>query len=419
MNLAPVLDVNSNPVNPVIGIRSFGEDPSGVATHGAAYVAGLQSSGVAAVAKHFPGHGDTQEDSHYALPTLPHTRERLLEVELAPFAAAIEAGLDAVMTAHIALPEIEGRPNVPATVSQPVLTGLLREALGFEGVIVTDGLEMQAIIDTYGSGPAAVKAMLAGADMMLILWFPEKRREVYQALLAAVGDGTITEARLDASVRRILTLKVRRGLFDSPSPPLEEALAELGDGTMGREVADEIASRAVTLVRGAQGLTPISRERYRNIVVLSANRAFAQEMAARFPGARIVHTPAVPSVQRRQADVATTRRLAQNADLLVVGAMNGYQSEMVKALSNVSVPRIVVSMGSPYMLGEFPDVEAYLAAYSYQPPAGRAAARFLAGDLEAKGRLPVSLPGLYPLGHTAASEGAPAGQDADPAYAVP
>ncbi len=402
MNLAPVLDVNSNPVNPVIGIRSFGEDPARVSTHGAAYVEGLQSAGVAAVAKHFPGHGDTQDDSHYALPTLPHGKDRLLQIELAPFKAAIDSGLDAVMTAHIALPEIEGRPDVPATVSREVLTGLLREALEFDGVIITDGLEMQAIADTYGSGAAAVKAFLAGADMMLILWFPEKRQEVYRALLEAARDGTISAARLDQSVRRILSLKVRRGLFDRPPPPLPEALATLGDGEHGRGIADEIAARALTLIRGAPGLTPIDTGRYERIVVVSSNRAFSAEMSARFPNARMLHTPAVPSAQRRRGDLATAQRLARSADLLVLGVMNRHQVPIVRALGSADAPRIVVSMGSPYMLGDFPDVEAYLATYSYQAPSGRAAARFLAGDIAAQGRLPVSLPGLYPLGHTAA-----------------
>ncbi|MFW6369472.1 MAG: glycoside hydrolase family 3 C-terminal domain-containing protein, partial [Myxococcota bacterium] len=222
------------------------------------------------------------------------------------------------------------------------------------------------------------------------------------SLLEAVRDGTISRARLDRSLRRILSLKLRRGIIDNPPPPRDEALAMLGEGEEGREIADEIASRAVTLVRGSAGLTPIEASVHERIVVLSANRAFAAEMASHFPRARVVHTPAVPSAARHRNDLAATRRLAAGAELLVIGAMNGYQAEMVGALEATGVPTVVVSLGSPYMLSEFPDIDAYLVTYSYQPPAARAAARFLAGEIEASGRLPVSLPGLYPIGHTAA-----------------
>ncbi len=402
MNLAPVLDVNSNPANPVIGIRSFGEDPNLVGSQGGAYVEGLQSADVSAVAKHFPGHGDTGSDSHYAMPSLPHDRARLLSVELVPFQQAIDADLDAVMTAHIALPAVEGVRGVPATVSHRVLTGLLRETLGFEGIIITDGLEMKGIVDAYGSGPAAVLAILSGADMVLILWTKEKKEEVHRHLLAAVREGKISRERLDTSVRRILRAKIARGVIDRPPPSLEKALAELGTGRRGRRVAQEVADRALTLVRGKAGLTPIDRKKYRKIVLLSADGTLATELSRRLPGLSVVRTRSVPSRKRRQADVERTIALCRGADLLIVGALNRYQTDMLRQIRKAHrLPTVVVSLGSPYLLKEVRDVEAYLTTYSYRDTAGRAAARFLAGEIPAPGILPVSLPGLYPMGHTA------------------
>ncbi|HEY4221559.1 MAG TPA: beta-N-acetylhexosaminidase, partial [Myxococcota bacterium] len=202
MNLAPVLDVNSNPDNPVIGIRSFGEMPNAVAELGVAYVQGIQSEGVLAVAKHFPGHGDTSTDSHYQLPILPHDKQRLDEVELLPFSRAFSEGLDAIMTAHIALPALgdDGEKNLPATLNQRVLTGLLRNELGYDGLVITDGLEMQGIVARFGAGEAAVRAIVAGADVVMVLWYPEKKREVRESLLAAVQSGRIPKDRLDQAV---------------------------------------------------------------------------------------------------------------------------------------------------------------------------------------------------------------------------
>jgi len=402
MNLAPVLDVNVNPDNPVIGVRSFGEDPHLVARQGAAYVRGLASQGIVAVAKHFPGHGDTSRDSHYDLPSVPYGMKRLMSVELVPFKAAIDAGLDVVMTAHIALPKVEGRPHVPATVSHKVLTGILRDRLGFKGIILTDGLEMKGIVDAYGCGPAAVKAIQAGADMVLILWSPEKKEEVWRHLLAAVLDGRISMTRLDTSVRRILTVKMRRGLFDHHPPPVAEALHRIGHGWRGRSIAQEIADRGLTLVRGAPGLTPLDARSHPHIVVLSASRTFTYVFHHHFKGARVVQTPPIPSRERWARDTRRAVELGRHADVVVVAVVNDYQAIMAKVLvKRLETPVVVVSLGSPYFLRQFPHAAAYLCTYSYEVTAARAAANYLDGDGEAPGRLPVTLPGLYPIGHTA------------------
>ena len=391
MNLAPVLDVNSNPLNPVIGIRSFGEDPVLVGELGVAYIQGLQSQGVAAVAKHFPGHGDTDSDSHYALPVLSHDKRRLMDVELRPFARAFAEGLDAMMTAHIALPSLAEEPDLPSTVSKNVLTSLLRDELGYDGLVITDGLEMQGIVSKYGSGEAAVRAVLAGADMVMVLWYPEKKREVKDALLAAVKSGRIPPARLDEAVRRVLSTKAMRGLFARELLPLPEAKAQLASAH--RRVVDEIAKKAVTVVRGEGRLVPLPKGA--RIVAASAEPAFLAELARARPGTRTMGLPAAPTPQRTAADADKLVALAQGADVVVVGMMTADHAPIVKKLRAAlpSVPVVVVSFGSPYLLSAFPDVAGYVCAFGFRDDSERAAARVLSGKAKAAGRLPVTLPG--------------------------
>lgn len=201
MNLAPVLDVDSNPANPVIGSRSFGADPAHVAGCGVAYAAGLRAGGVAACGKHFPGHGDTNVDSHLDLPRLSHAMERLERVELVPFRAAARAGIDAIMTAHVLFEAID--PDVPATLSRTVVTGLLRERLGFDGLVITDDFEMQAIADRFEIGEAAVRAVEAGCDLVLVCHREDRQRRAIEALAQAVRTGRLTPERVDRSRKRL------------------------------------------------------------------------------------------------------------------------------------------------------------------------------------------------------------------------
>ncbi|KAF0814976.1 Beta-hexosaminidase [Andreprevotia sp. IGB-42] len=222
LNLAPDLDVNNNPLNPVIGVRAYGEDAPTAITYGIAAMRGMQAAGVGAVAKHFPGHGDTAADSHYALPVIPHGRARLDEVELAPFRAAIAAGVDAIMTAHVVFPAIEPDTSLPATISHAVLTGLLRDDLGFDGVVMTDCLEMAAIADGIGIAKGAVQSVLAGADIVLVSHLPERQHAAVEALLRAVESGAIPAVHLEHALRRIAVLKQRpavQGWRDMPQPP--------------------------------------------------------------------------------------------------------------------------------------------------------------------------------------------------------
>lgn len=391
MNLAPVLDVNSNPRNPVIGIRSFGGDAARVAEIGVGYVQGLTDAGVVAVAKHFPGHGDTDVDSHYGLPVLLHDRARLDEVELRPFARAFAEGLPAIMTAHIALPHIAEGKDVPATVSSNVLTGLLRDDLGYDGLVITDGLEMQGIVDRYGAGEAAVRAVVAGADMVMVLWFPEKKREVQQALLAAVTSGRLTEARLDQAVRRVLEAKARAGLFTRPAVDVKESKRQLAKND--RKSLRDVARRAITVVSDTRHTLPLSRGS--NIVVAAAQPAFLQGIA-QHTGAKTLTLSWAPTRERTQRDAAKLVELARDADVVVIGMQNADHGAIVRAVQRAlpGKPIVVVSFGSPYLIQGFPGVAAYVCAFGWRDDSARAAARVLTGQQKAEGRLPVTLAGL-------------------------
>lgn len=400
MNLAPVLDVNSNPKNPVIGVRSYGEKPSLVAELGSWYVRGQQEMGVVAVAKHFPGHGDTHSDSHFSMPAIDADLSRLEKVELAPFKRAMDAGLDAVMTAHIALPRIERDPNLPATLSPFILTRVLRKKLGFDGVVITDGLEMQGIVERYGSGRAAVEAIKAGADMPMILWTVKKKDEVYNSLLAAVKSGEISKKRLDRSVRRILNVKKRRGLFDRRLPGLDEVLKEGNRNPLHEKVAARIAREAVTLVRNHGDTLPLRKVRYRKVVVVAPPGAFARRLAKE-SHIQVITTPYIPNRSRRAQDVQRAVQALADADLVVFGVVNRYHVDIARRVmrERPDTPASVVSFASPYYLNALSEVEAYACTFSYQEAPQAAAAEAFLGNAPMTGRLPITIPGFYDYGH--------------------
>jgi beta-N-acetylhexosaminidase len=400
MNLAPVLDVNSNPANPVIGIRSYGERADLVAELGSWYVRGQQEMGVVAVAKHFPGHGDTTSDSHFSMPAIKADLSRLESVELWPFRRALAAGLDAIMTAHIALPKIAESPDVPATLSRNILTDILRRRLGFSGVVITDGLEMQGIVERYGSGRAAVLAILAGADMPMILWTPKKKEEVYEALLAAARSGEISAERLDQSVRRVLTVKARRGLFNRTLEPLSVVLESRNKNPVHDQVSQRIAREALTLVRNHGDVLPIRTVRYRHIAVVAPPGPFGA-LLAREPNVEVVSVPYVPSRERRREDVTRAVAAGAKADLLVIAVVNRYHVEMARQITAAlpHVPVALLSFASPYYLVSLPDVDSYLCTYSYLDMAQTSAAEAILGRVPMPGRLPISIPGFYPYGY--------------------
>jgi beta-N-acetylhexosaminidase len=400
MNLAPVLDVNSNPENPVIGIRSFGENASAVADLGVAYMQGIQSEGVLAVAKHFPGHGDTDADSHYHLPVVLHDKHRLDDVELLPFARAFSEGLDAIMTAHIALPALgdDGEKDLPATVNPRVLTSLLRDELGYDGLVMTDGLEMQGIVQRFGSGEAAVRAVLAGADMVMVLWYPEKKREVRDAILTAVQSGRIPSWRLDQAVRRVLVAKARRRVFERDERAIPEVIATMERNERDdRNVVQEIAGRAITIVKNEGATLPLKSKQ--KVVVASTEPLFANLLKKQLK-ARVVPLTMAPTRARVDEETRRVVDVGVDADVVVVAVQNLDHRALIER-AREQLPRakiVVVSFGSPYLASHLPSLDAYVCAFGWRDESERAAVEAMTSGVQPTGKLPVTLPDRSPSG---------------------
>jgi beta-N-acetylhexosaminidase len=401
MNLAPVLDVNSNPLNPVIGTRAFGGNPEVVVQMGLPAIETLRQQRIIATAKHFPGHGDTDVDSHHGLPTILHPLDRLWAVELAPFQAAIDAGVDVIMTAHVAVPAV-APPGVPATLSSDVLEGLLRDQMGFTGVIATDSLGMDALSEMYGTSQSAELAFRAGADLLMFGkdpgHTPDEARAAYAHVLGAVESGEIPMERVDASVRRILALKQRYGLLSWR--PADPAAAEANCGTVGhRDAARQVALDSITLLEN-DGVLPVAPDRSVMLVLPRRVLEFADALRARIPDLEVVVVDEDPNTGQVAATVA--RSIA--ADVVVVATWNaGWnpgQVDLVRALS--ARPLVVASLNSPYDLSAFQAEEvtppAYLCAYSDATPSLEALALVLTGEAAPRGRLPVDVGDAYPAG---------------------
>jgi beta-N-acetylhexosaminidase len=406
--LAPVADVNNNPENPIVNTRSYSESPEEVAAHVRAFIAGAHSVGpVLVTAKHFPGHGDVSVDTHMELAVSAADRQRLEQVELPPFRAAIASGVDAVMTAHVAVPALD-RPDVPATLSASIVTGLLRKELEFRGLIATDALDMSAITTHWTAGEAAFKAIAAGVDVLLL---PANPQEAVAALVNAVRRGRISRARLDASVTRVLAAKVRVGLARRRLVNLEAMLDNL-DTPEEIERAQQIAERAVTLVRNERGLVPIAPASSVSFFALtesataSEGRVLAAEIRKRMPNARI--TVFDPSAC--EADLTQALAGAKTPDAIVVAAfasvaayrgnlaLGGAFPAFLNGLIETGKPVVLIALGNPYLLASFPGVRAYLTTYSTVQSSEIAAAKALFGEIPITGRLPVTIPGLAKYG---------------------
>jgi beta-N-acetylhexosaminidase len=394
MNLAPVVDVNTNPLNPVIGVRSFGSDAGAVSALGVATIQGLQGHSVSAVAKHFPGHGDTAVDSHRDLPVVGHSRERLQSLELVPFQAAMQAGVDGIMTAHLYLPAMEPRPNVPATLSKAVLTGLLRQQLRFQGLILTDALDMDAIKNDRSAAEAAVQAFEAGADMLLIAGITPEDRAILgdgpPALLAAVRSGRVSETRLDESVVRILEAKLRRGIVSGLVAARAVPDRSELNSPAHRALALEVARKAVTLQRDQAGLLPLGRARKVLVVVPDApTRSLAEddELASSLLGAVRQFAPGAQGAPARDAVTA-----ARAADVVVLGTYDLAQvprdMALARALADTGKPVVAVSLRGPYDAAAAPFIGTFLAVYGDRPVHLQAAAEALFGQLTATGKAP-------------------------------
>jgi uncharacterized protein YbbC (DUF1343 family)/beta-glucosidase-like glycosyl hydrolase/CubicO group peptidase (beta-lactamase class C family) len=406
--LAPVADVNNNPDNPVINTRSFGEDPEQVARMVAAWIEGARRGGVLTTVKHFPGHGDTSIDSHLALPSIAGDRSRLDEVELLPFRAAIAAGVDSVMLGHLVVPALDPAGS-PASLSPAIETGLLRGELGFHGLTATDALDMEALGGEWMGG-ATVRAVQAGADVVLV---PSDPRVAVQSLRRAVEEGQLDEARLDASVRRILAAKARFHLDRQRFVDPEIARRAVGLPA-DQERASEIARQSITVVRNRGDVLPLASERRLRILhlVLASDWAGAslgtipaEELAARDVtletrrlGPQISETAADEVVQAASGftQVVVSAYVTATAGKGSV-AMDPTHAELVERLSRGPAPVIAVSYGSPYILGQFPSAPAYVCAYGANESSQRAAIGALFGEFATSGKLPVTLPGLARL----------------------
>jgi beta-N-acetylhexosaminidase len=436
--LAPVADVNNNAANPVINVRSYGEDPVEVGRYTAAFIKGAQDEGVIATAKHFPGHGNTATDSHRGLPSLNLSLAELNKLELVPFRASIEAGVGSVMVAHIGLPQLDPTPikplprktetkptyadseiivenaTMPATLS-PAVTGLLRRELGFEGLIVTDALDMSGLTIYFTQDEAAVRAILAGADMLLK---PEGADATLpmRGLREAVRTGRITEQRIEESARRILAAKYDLGLVKQRLTLIDE-IDKIVSTREALQLAREIAGRAITLVRNDAKLLPLTNlrpdARIVNLVVTNGddrNWIANSFVAAMARGGRRLET-VVLDERSSEAEVQRALERAQGADLIIASlygrVRTGQSSSIglpetgVRALNSLlsrDAPLIGVSFGNPYLLQSFPLMKTYLVAYGDMPALQQATARALLGESDITGRLPITLPSLYARG---------------------
>jgi beta-N-acetylhexosaminidase len=395
MNLAPVLDINRGASNPVINVRSFGDRPELVAELGSTFIQGQQQGGLASIAKHFPGHGTTTSDSHFSLPRIDLGAEQLHQIELMPFRRAIEEGLDGIMTAHVQVPAIDPG-GTPASLSYQVITGLLREKLHFDGLVITDDLEMHAIVDRFGIGRAAVQSIQAGADIVMVIWTPSKKEEVFNALLSAGRDGTLSAERINTSVRRILHLKAVRGTLDACRQTQTEQTASFPN-PLHERLMNVVASRGLTLVRNEKSLIPLCPRN--RILVASPYEPFSSEMKRQLPEAKILPLTLVPSQAQRENQLNTLVELSKQYQAVVIAVANAYQAWLVQELSHrTTTPLVVLSFGSPYLLMHFPQVAGYLCSYSFLLSTQLAAARALVGKQSITGRLPVTISERYPSG---------------------
>ena len=406
---APVADVNSNPANPIVNIRSFGEDPELVARLAAAFVAGARSGGLLTTAKHFPGHGDTVADSHLQLATVGADRQRLESVELLPFRRVVDAGVDAVMLGHIAVPALDPS-GAPATLSRPV-GDVLRGELGFRGLVVTDAMDMTGVRSAW-TGEGAVRAVQAGADLVLL---PPDPGVAIQALVRAVGEGQLTEERLNTSVLRLLEAKERLGLHRA---------AKVDATQLGRSVgrpedvegALRVARSSITLVRNEGGVVPLRAEEPLHILHLVLSSDARNDAVQGFPEDELARRrvvaetiPLGPEVSDRTA-AALVERAGEFTHVLAscfvrvtankgTADMSESHARLLRRLAEAGTPVIVVSFGSPYLLRQVPEVPVYVCAYGGAESSQRAAVQALFGEYAVAGKLPVTLPEMYPYGH--------------------
>jgi beta-N-acetylhexosaminidase len=407
---APVSDVNNNPDNPIINIRSYGEDPAEVSSFVQAFIAGAHSDNhnpVLVTVKHFPGHGDTAQDSHLGLARLDADRERIESVELAPFRAAISAGVDSVMTAHLAVPALEPQ-NEPATVSSKIITGVLKEELGFSGIIVTDAMDMEGLASMFDTAEASVRAIEAGADVLLM---PKKAEDAINGVMAAVQRGRITRQRIDESVAKVMAAKARLGLNRKKLVALD-GIDDVVDSPEAEERAQQVADRAVTLVKNDKDALPLSHPETTCLIAMTESRRNQQglrlleDVKKRAPNMMTaVVDPAMSKEDLDQVSQKTSgcSQIIAAAYVSVSAyrgnvALAGNFPDFLNGLIAGKTPVTLVALGNPYLVRAFPNVPTYVTTYSPTPTSEAALVKALFGEISLTGRLPVTIPGVAKYG---------------------
>jgi beta-N-acetylhexosaminidase len=407
---APDADVNNNPDNPIINVRSFGEDSKQVAEQVKAFIEGAHSDPAVRVlvtVKHFPGHGDTNVDSHIGLPSLGANRARMDAMELVPFRAAIEAGVDSVMTAHMAVPAYEP-DSVPATVSKHIVTDLLRKDMGFRGITVTDAMDMQGLTKQFPPGEAAVRALEAGADVLLM---PPNPEAAINSIVAAVQEGRLSEKRIDESVRRVLNAKVRLGLHRNKIVDLEK-ISDVIESDEFAQQAQTVADRAVTVVKNDGNVLPLKSPDTACLYILAqsrygqSGRTLLDEARSRAKSMKTILLD--PTMSKTEIEGALERGAECSVNVVAaftsvaaysgkVGLAGNYSTVMSTLLERAN-PVVLIAAGNPYLLRNFPNVSAYLTTFSTAPPSEIAALKAILGEISITGRMPVSIPGHAQIG---------------------
>ncbi|MDR8390509.1 serine hydrolase [Aliifodinibius sp. S!AR15-10] len=405
---APVLDVNNNPDNPVINVRSFSGDPKTVSTFGNAFINGVQSEGVVSTAKHFPGHGDTDVDSHLSLPVINHGYMRLDTLELVPFKAAIDGGIASIMSAHIAFPKISSN-GTPGTLNEQILNRILLDSLNFNGLVVTDGLEMRGISSRYSPGETVVKALKAGADLMLLS--PDEITAINE-IVQAVHMGNISEERIDRSVRKLLAWKKQHGLFEDRMVDLDQLDKKINT-RQHQLIADEIARKSLTVVKNEGDILPIRPYKYPEVMVLSIADDISGDTGSYFARQLKEYHPNVTfHVYDRRTSEEEKREIRQDAreaDLIIFGSfiyvrsaqpmqLSSEQFDFLKELANGTKPSLLVAFGNPYIVRDLSATDAQVMAWSARSDQVRNTVPALFGASHINGRMPINIPGHYKIG---------------------
>jgi beta-glucosidase-like glycosyl hydrolase/CubicO group peptidase (beta-lactamase class C family) len=406
---APVLDVNNNPKNPVINVRSFSGDPQTVATFGNKFIQGVQSEKIVPTAKHFPGHGDTDIDSHLSLPIINYDFARLDSVELVPFRSAIVDSINSVMSAHISFTKFSPKQNLPATMDSSVINGILRDSLKFKGMIVTDGLDMKGITSNYSPGKAVIEALKAGVDLMLLS--TDELTAIYE-IEQAVKSGKIAESRINESVRKLLTWKKQHRLFEDNQVNIDSLSSKISRRDH-QLIADEISRKSLTLVKNKDDILPIKASEFPKLMVVSVSDGTSGNTGSSFASGIRKYHPDVKShvLDRRSSKEEKQKMLddAEKADLIIIGSFIYVRSgqevqlseehlDFLKKLSK-DKPSALIAFGNPYVVQDLPDIDVQLMAWSANGGQVKSTVPALFGGSEIDGKLPIEIPGMYPINH--------------------